>query len=84
PLTPSPRPYVSPSPISYFSPVKNSTEEKAVSSDSAAEKPTNVNSNGVGNHIYGRTNIKSLLITLFPHRQSLDTPVSEEQQSEDG
>ncbi|MEB3217290.1 MAG: transferase [Nostocales cyanobacterium 94392] len=87
PLTPSPRPYVSPSPISYFSPVKNSTE-KAVYSDSVAEEsveqPTNVNSNGVGNHIYGRTNIKSLLITLFPHRQSLDTPVSEEQQSEDG
>ncbi|NJM19208.1 MAG: transferase [Richelia sp. SM1_7_0] len=92
PLTPSPRPYVSPSPISYFSPVKDSIEEKAVSSDLAAEEsakesaeqPTNVNSNGVGNHIYGRTNIKSLLITLFPHRQSLDTPVSEEQQSEDG
>jgi len=90
PLTPSPRPYVSPSPISYFSPVKDSTE-KAVSSDSveesakeSAEQPTNVNSNGVGNHIYGRTNIKSLLITLFPHRQSLDTPVSEDEQSEDG
>ncbi|MEA5598143.1 transferase [Rivularia sp. UHCC 0363] len=83
PLTPSPRPYFSPSPISSFSPGKDSTEE-TVPSDSveSAAEPTNGNSNGVGNHIYGRSNIKSLLITLFPHRQSLNTPVSEDESEE--
>ena len=83
PLTPSPRPYFSPSPISSFSPVKDSAEE-AVSLDSveSAAEPTNGNSNGVGNHIYGRSNIKSLLTTLFPHRQSLNTPVSEDEPEE--
>jgi carbon dioxide concentrating mechanism protein CcmN len=91
PVTPSPRPYVSPSPISYFSPIKDSKEKTSSSEDSAekpinteesTEEPTNTNSNGVGNHIYGRTNIKSLLITLFPHRQSLNTPVSEDESEE--
>ncbi|MEO1372966.1 MAG: transferase [Cyanobacteria bacterium J06635_10] len=91
PVTPSPRPYVSPSPISYFSSVNHSTEETASSEESPeepintekstpeelTEEPFKANSNGVGNHIYGRTNIKSLLITLFPHRQSLNTPPSD-------
>lgn len=92
PLTPSPRPYVSPSPISYFSPAKDSIEETFSSEDSAeelinteesTEEPTNANSNGVGSHIYGRTNIKSLLITLFPHRQSLNTTVSDSESEEE-
>ncbi len=86
PVTPSPRPYFSPSPISYFSPVQDSTEETVSSENSAeeslesTEEATNANSNGVRNHIYGRSNIKSLLITLFPHRQSLDTPADDESQ----
>ena len=82
PVTPSPRPYVSPSPISYFSPVKDSTDltPETLESEDSAEEPTNNNSNGVGNHIYGRSNIKSLLTTLFPHRQTLDTPDDESQE----
>ncbi|MGD1912230.1 MAG: transferase [Rivularia sp. (in: cyanobacteria)] len=97
PVTPSPRPYVSPSPISYFTPIKDSNEETVSSEESpvkpinteesTAESPTEesfgANSNGVGNHIYGRTNIKSLLITLFPHRQSLNAPPSDSE-SEQG
>jgi len=89
PVTPSPRPYFSPSPISYFSPVEDSTQE-TVPSEDLAEEPVNTeelapetlngNSNGAGNHIYGRSNIKSLLTTLFPHRQSLDTPHDDESQ----
>lgn len=90
PLTPSPRPYVSPSPISYFSLNKDSTEEVVSSSENSAEEskpesteePTNANSNGMGNHIYGRSSIKSLLVTLFPHRQSLDEPMSEDESEE--
>lgn len=82
PVTPSPRPYVSPSPISYFSPVKDSTDltQETVESVDTAEEPTNGNSNGAGNHIYGRSNVKSLLTTLFPHRQTLDTPHDESEE----
>ena len=79
PVTPSPRPYVSPSPISYFSPIKDSTD--LTQETDSLEESTNANSNGAGNHIYGRSNVKSLLTTLFPHRQTLDTPHDE---SEDG
>ncbi|MEO1763538.1 MAG: transferase [Cyanobacteria bacterium J06629_18] len=91
PITPSPRPYVSPSPISYFSLTKDSTEEVVSSSENSAEEPTTeesvkepevANSNGMGNHIYGRSSIKSLLVTLFPHRQSLDKPMSENEPEE--
>ena len=80
PVTPSPRPYFSPSPISDFSPVKDSTDstQETDSLENSAEEPTNANSNGVGNHIYGRSNVKSLLTTLFPHRQTLDTPHDDE------
>ncbi|MBV6624479.1 MAG: transferase [Rivularia sp. (in: Bacteria)] len=98
PVTPSPRPYVSPSPISYFSLTKESTEEIVSSDnspeesvntnntqdteDSSVEEPANTNSNGIGNHIYGRSSIKSLLVTLFPHRQNLNEP--DEDESEEG
>ncbi|BAY84188.1 transferase hexapeptide repeat protein [Calothrix parasitica NIES-267] len=90
PLTPSPRPYVSPSPISYFSLTKESEEEVVSSSEDSVEKPTEesaeepeaANSNGMGNHIYGRSSIKSLLVTLFPHRQSLDEPLPEDESEE--
>ncbi|AFY55290.1 serine acetyltransferase [Rivularia sp. PCC 7116] len=95
PITPSPRPYVSPSPISYFSLTQESTEEIVSSEnsseehvnienteESSAEEPANTNSNGMGNHIYGRSSIKSLLVTLFPHRQNLNEPPEDE--SEEG
>ena len=90
PATPSPRPYVSPSPISYFSLNKESAEEVVSSSENSVEKPTEestqepeaANSNGMGNHIYGRSSIKSLLVTLFPHRQSLDEPLPEDDSEE--
>lgn len=52
-------------------------------STESTEQLANPNSNGFGNHIYGRTNIKSLLITLFPHRQSLNTPVSDDKPQEE-
>jgi len=55
-------------------------EESTV--EESTEEPANLNSNGVGNHIYGRTNIKSLLVTLFPHRQSLNTSLSEDESQE--
>ena len=91
PATPSPRPYVSPSPISYFSLIKDSTEEVVSSSEISAEEHTTEESleepaisysNGMVNHIYGRSSIKSLLVTLFPHRQSLDEPLPEDDSEE--
>jgi carbon dioxide concentrating mechanism protein CcmN len=36
-------------------------------------------STSIGTHIYGQQSIQKLLITLFPHRQSLNQPNSDEQ-----
>ncbi|KST66981.1 LbetaH domain-containing protein [Mastigocoleus testarum] len=52
------------------------TEQSSSSSQSnapATESPSNF-----GAHIYGQTNINRLLITLFPHRQPLNQPESED------
>lgn len=40
---------------------------------------TNDSSNNFGAHIYGQGNIQRLLVTLFPHRQSLKKTLSDEE-----
>lgn len=32
-----------------------------------------------GNNVYGQSSVQRLLVTLFPHRQSLNTPLSEDE-----
>ncbi|TVP58376.1 MAG: transferase [Nodularia sp. (in: Bacteria)] len=34
--------------------------------------------NSIGNHIYGQGSINRLLVTLFPHRQTLNDPISDD------
>jgi carbon dioxide concentrating mechanism protein CcmN len=43
------------------------------------QEPTTESPNNIGTHIYGQGSIQQLLITLFPHRQSLNKPSSDEQ-----
>jgi carbon dioxide concentrating mechanism protein CcmN len=53
-----------------------------ISASSATEgikEPTTDSPNNIGTHIYGQGSIQQLLITLFPHRQSLNKPPSDEQ-----
>jgi carbon dioxide concentrating mechanism protein CcmN len=47
--------------------------------DSQPVQPTTASANGIGTQIYGQGSIQRLLITLFPHRQSLSTPTSDDQ-----
>jgi carbon dioxide concentrating mechanism protein CcmN len=47
--------------------------------DLQPSQPTTASSNGIGTQIYGQGSIQRLLITLFPHRQSLSKPNSDEQ-----
>lgn len=54
-------------------------EERAKSSpDSQANTSATESPSNFGAHIYGQTNINRLLITLFPHRQPLNQPESDE------
>ncbi len=43
-----------------------------------SEKPSIDSLNNFGAHVYGQGNIQRLLIALFPHRQSLSKPLSDE------
>ncbi|AFY31242.1 hexapeptide repeat-containing transferase [Calothrix sp. PCC 7507] len=46
--------------------------------DSQPDQAIAESSNGIGTQIYGQGSIQRLLITLFPHRQSLSEPTSDE------
>jgi len=52
---------------------QESTEQNLDPNQPATESP-----NGFGNQIYGQGSIKRLLTTLFPHRQSLNDPNSDD------
>ncbi len=49
------------------------------SQNSEPSQPATESPNGFGNQIYGQGSINRLLTTLFPHRQSLNNPISDEQ-----
>ncbi|MBW4645737.1 MAG: transferase [Goleter apudmare HA4340-LM2] len=78
---------VSPSP----SPATPESESPAIKEDPKLTSPTELNqdsqknqintesANGIGTQIYGQGSIQRLLITLFPHRQSLSEPTSDNQ-----
>ena len=51
---------------------------KSSSSESQSNAPATGSPSNFGAHIYGQTNINRLLITLFPHRQPLNQPESDE------
>jgi carbon dioxide concentrating mechanism protein CcmN len=46
------------------------------------QTPAIESQNTSSTHIYGQGSIQRLLITLFPHRQALNTPVSDDDQSD--
>jgi carbon dioxide concentrating mechanism protein CcmN len=56
------------------------TEEMAVTTIDDSKEPNTEGSNpNFGTHIYGKGNIQRLLVTLFPHRQSLNPPLSDDE-----
>ncbi|HLP91629.1 MAG TPA: transferase [Nostocaceae cyanobacterium] len=70
----------SPTPKSQSPPVEPTTPEADTNSNSQESTPNQPqadNSNSFGTQIYGQGSINRLLVTLFPHRQSLSNPNSD-------
>ncbi|OUL37800.1 transferase [Nostoc sp. T09] len=61
----------------------NLEETAAATNELSQDSETNLNAaespNGIGTQIYGTGSIQRLLVTLFPHRQSLNEPISDDQ-----
>ena len=55
--------------------LESAPEESTQSSQAATESPNN----SFGTQIYGQGSIQRLLVTLFPHRQALNDPISDNQ-----
>lgn len=63
-----------PAPVEEKTKATNSIPQKPKSSQPPTESP-----NSFGNQIYGQLSINRLLVTLFPHRQSLNDSISDDQ-----
>ncbi|MFH7025455.1 MAG: transferase [Heteroscytonema crispum UTEX LB 1556] len=63
-------------------PPSETTQNSALSENSESPSTESSNNNNFGAHIYGQGSIQRLLVTLFPHRQSLNKTVSDDEQSE--
>ncbi|MBP5974243.1 transferase [Brasilonema sp. CT11] len=53
-------------------------ESSAISpSSSSLSPPASTQDSQIGSYIYGQQSIQKLLVTLFPHKQSLNKPISD-------
>lgn len=60
----------------------DSVRSVAQASDSSIQPQPNLDPNSLGTHISGQTSIQRLLVTLFPHRQALNKPLLDDDESE--
>ncbi len=60
------------------SPLPNNSALTTVDSQQS-QAATESSDNNIGTHIYGQGSIQRLLVTLFPHRQSLNKPPSDDE-----
>ncbi|BAZ67288.1 MAG: transferase [Pelatocladus maniniholoensis HA4357-MV3] len=58
-------------------PSTSSATQNSQLDNQVTQDPTTESENHIGTHIYGQGSIQQLLITLFPHRQSLNKPSSD-------
>lgn len=71
-------------PVSETPPLASSNQEetaeasKELSQDSEPSQNATESANSIGTQIYGTGSIQKLLVTLFPHRQSLNEPISDD------
>jgi carbon dioxide concentrating mechanism protein CcmN len=71
-----------PPPTSQTQPAPVEENTNSVSStpqESEPSQPTTESPHGFGNQIYGQGSVNRLLVTLFPHRQPLGEPISDDQ-----
>jgi carbon dioxide concentrating mechanism protein CcmN len=74
----------SPTPKSQSPPVEEKTTDPSLQTtsstqESTSSQPDSDDSNSFGTQIYGQGSIQRLLVTLFPHRQPLSNPNSDNQ-----
>ncbi|BAZ41142.1 carbon dioxide concentrating mechanism protein CcmN [Calothrix sp. NIES-4101] len=79
------KPSPSQSPASNITPVANqnhssedSTQPQTTTETSETVESSITSTDTLGNHVYGQSSVQRLLITLFPHRQSLNKPSPED------
>lgn len=73
-VPPSPTSESQPSPVD-----ENTNANSSPPPESTPSQPSTESSNIFGNQIYGQGSVNKLLVTLFPHRQPLKDPISDEQ-----
>ncbi|BAY26103.1 carbon dioxide concentrating mechanism protein CcmN [Calothrix sp. NIES-2100] len=70
------------SPAVEENPALGASNLEAAVESQESNKPATESPNSFGNQIYGTGSIQRLLVTLFPHRQSLNEPISDDHSSE--
>jgi carbon dioxide concentrating mechanism protein CcmN len=78
--------YQSQSPASNNIPAENqnqpveedSTKAQTTTESTEVADSQSVSNDTLNNHVYGQSSVQRLLVTLFPHRQSLNKPLPEE------
>jgi carbon dioxide concentrating mechanism protein CcmN len=58
---------------------ENADANKSIPQEPKSSQPPTKSAHNFGNQIYGQGSINRLLVTLFPHRQSLNDPISDDQ-----
>ncbi|WP_414549090.1 transferase [Anabaena sp. CCY 0017] len=75
---PAPVP-VEPAPVEPQPVEENTNATNSISQEPKSSQPPTASPNSIGNQIYGQVSINRLLVTLFPHRQTLNSPISDNQ-----
>jgi carbon dioxide concentrating mechanism protein CcmN len=78
PATPESQPPLVEEPAKDIEPPLQEPAQEPIKPDSDPNQLTTESPNGFGNQIYGQGSISRLLTTLFPHRQSLSNPNSDD------
>jgi carbon dioxide concentrating mechanism protein CcmN len=59
-------------------PVEDSTKAQTTTESTEVSDSQPASNDTLNNHVYGQSSVQRLLVTLFPHRQSLNKPLPEE------
>ncbi|HYW19610.1 MAG TPA: transferase [Nodularia sp. (in: cyanobacteria)] len=68
-----------PAPVEPALVEENTNATNSIPQKPKSSQPRTASSNGFGNQIYGQVSIIRLLVTLFPHRQTLNDSISDDQ-----
>ncbi|MEA5512983.1 transferase [Nodularia sp. UHCC 0506] len=78
PVEPPPEPPPKPPPEEPSLVEENTNATNSIPQEADSSQPPTASPNSIGNQIYGQVSISKLLVTLFPHRQTLNGPISDD------